>query len=61
MLLSCILIVVNGVEMVGVRNVCVVSCFLMVAGFMMFRRLIVVVCSLGVMMGGLLVMLCCFF
>lgn len=47
---------VAGMEMVRMRNMCVVGGFLMVAGFVMLCRLGVMVCSLRVVMGSLRMM-----
>jgi hypothetical protein len=59
-LFGCIFRMIVGMEVMTVGHVCVVGRFLMVAGFVMLRSFVVVVCSLRVVMGSLLVMMCCF-
>jgi hypothetical protein len=58
--LSGILCVRGCVNLVAVRQVRVVGCFLMMAGFVMLRSFIVVVRSMLMMFGRLLVMMGCF-
>ena len=59
-LLGSIVPMLFGVGLVSVSDMGVVGCFLMIAGFVMLCRLSMVMCSLRVVVGSLLVMLCCF-
>jgi hypothetical protein len=60
MLASRMLRMIAGMEMVRLRNLRMVSCFLVVAGSVMLCRFGVMVCSLRVVMGCLRVMVCSF-
>ena len=51
---------VAGMEAMGVRQVCVVGGFLMVAGFVVLRGFLMVPRGMFVMLGGVPVMLGCF-
>lgn len=58
--LSGILCVFGCVSVVAVREVRVMGCFLVMAGFVMLRSFVVVVRSMFIMFGRLLVMMGCF-
>ncbi|WP_162852435.1 hypothetical protein [Dinghuibacter silviterrae] len=50
-----------GVEMMGMRGVCMVGSRFMVAGFIVFCRFVMMFCGFLAMRGGLLVVFCVFF